>query len=298
MKEKVSGFLGALVLFGLYFSILTLTSSLAGAWEQFVQVWYFIVILLAGFGVQLSLFLFVRKASRIENSQKPSSAAIVTSGGISTGSMIACCSHYLASIIPLFGLSAAAVFFTKYQVAFLLLGVLANITGLTIMLRIIQKHYLFRGGSSLFGAILKLDMQKAFKVAVAASVAILLVTFLLTAARSEGAGGIPLSTITSRGGSVTVAAGSENFSPNSPEFSISMNTHSVDLGFDMKELSLLFDDRGKVYKPLRWEGSGPGGHHRTGKLTFTPLEGSPKKIKLIIRDVAGVKERAFEWELR
>jgi len=80
-------------------------------------------------------------------------------------------------------------------------------------------------------------------------------------------------------------------------FEVRLNTHSVNLDYDLEKISLLQDERGKQYQALNWDGSPPGGHHRGGKLEFPKLEGSPQSIKLIIRDVSGVSERIFEWKL-
>ncbi len=81
----------------------------------------------------------------------------------------------------------------------------------------------------------------------------------------------------------------------SSEFEISISTHSVDLGFDLAEISTLYDDLGTTYKPLKWEGSEPGGHHRSGVLKFSAIDDNAKSIKLVIVDSA---RREFSWNLR
>jgi hypothetical protein len=80
-------------------------------------------------------------------------------------------------------------------------------------------------------------------------------------------------------------------------FEIRLNTHSVSLNFDMVEISSLRDNEGKVYKAVEWKGSPSGGHHRRGILEFPNLEGTPQSVKLIIRGIAGVPERSFEWKI-
>ena len=76
-----------------------------------------------------------------------------------------------------------------------------------------------------------------------------------------------------------------------------MNTHSVDLdGYDLGKLALLRDDAGKEYLPVFWD-SPTGGHHREGVLTFQITDSENQYFNLIIRDVAGVEERTFHWEL-
>jgi hypothetical protein len=81
------------------------------------------------------------------------------------------------------------------------------------------------------------------------------------------------------------------------KFQIRMNTHSVDLAYDVAALSTLKDDQGREYRPVSWQGSPPGGHHRSGILEFPALEGNPNRVTLVIKDIADVPERTFEWKL-
>jgi len=80
-------------------------------------------------------------------------------------------------------------------------------------------------------------------------------------------------------------------------FEIRLNTHSVELSYDMVQLSSLQDSQGKVYKAMNWKGSSPGGHHRRGVLEFPELQGNLQSIKLIMRDVSDVPARIFEWKI-
>lgn len=82
-------------------------------------------------------------------------------------------------------------------------------------------------------------------------------------------------------------------------FDVSMNTHSANLdGYDLKQMAVLRDGQGNEYYPTSWN-SAPGGHHRSGRLTFVRPDsfgmGQVKSFELIIRDVASVKERVFKW---
>jgi len=82
------------------------------------------------------------------------------------------------------------------------------------------------------------------------------------------------------------------------QFEVRMNTHSVALNQDLSASSVLLDDQGHKYQPIRWEGSAPGGHHRRGVLKFPALSGTPGSVTLIIRNVANVSERTFEWAIK
>ena len=79
------------------------------------------------------------------------------------------------------------------------------------------------------------------------------------------------------------------------KFNISMNTHSVDLNQDLMYAAVLIDDKAEVYKPLKWEGAAPGGHHRNGVLTFKAINQAPRSIVLKISNVGSV-ERSFTWQ--
>ena len=78
------------------------------------------------------------------------------------------------------------------------------------------------------------------------------------------------------------------------KFDIVMDTHSVELDQDMTKSAVLIDDKGKEYKPLRWEGP-VGGHHREGVLTFAWITPTPKSIELKITGIADVV-RSFVWQ--
>lgn len=80
-------------------------------------------------------------------------------------------------------------------------------------------------------------------------------------------------------------------------FKIRMNTHSVELSYDMVKLSTLKDDKGREYQALKWNGDPPGGHHRNGALEFQAITAGVKSITLRIKTIAGVPERVFEWKL-
>lgn len=90
-----------------------------------------------------------------------------------------------------------------------------------------------------------------------------------------------------------------------PIFKVEMNTHAVDLdGYNMMQFAVLRTDQGQEVKPMGWDAP-MGGHHRSGMLTFPAAfpDGSPvlgpntHKIMLIIRNVAGIPERTFQWTL-
>jgi hypothetical protein len=109
-------------------------------------------------------------------------------------------------------------------------------------------------------------------------------------------------TRTSEGGEVTVEVVWKGASAG-PVFEVTIDTHSVDLdGYDFRELAVLRDDRRVKVRPTVWDAP-KGGHHREGTLSFPPKDENgelvigpdARRIELVIRDVAGVPERRFEW---
>jgi hypothetical protein len=89
-----------------------------------------------------------------------------------------------------------------------------------------------------------------------------------------------------------------NLTPGEPaRFEVRMNTHSVNLGQDMVAVAVFKDDQGREYRPVNWQGSPSGGHHRSGILEFPTLEGNPNRVTLVIKNIANVPERTFEWKL-
>ena len=82
-----------------------------------------------------------------------------------------------------------------------------------------------------------------------------------------------------------------------PQFEIEFNTHSVELDFDISRIALLTDEAGNSDTSSTWEGSPPGGHHRSGTLIFTAPLIQTKSVNLTIRDISGVSKREFTWQL-
>jgi hypothetical protein len=82
-----------------------------------------------------------------------------------------------------------------------------------------------------------------------------------------------------------------------PRFQIALDTHSGALdNYDLKSIAVLRDDSGKEYLPTAAESKG-GGHHREVTLTFPKISPEAKRLEVVIKDVAGVKERVFRWNL-
>jgi hypothetical protein len=123
-------------------------------------------------------------------------------------------------------------------------------------------------------------------------------------AAPNASAGSSAATRTSDGGQVPIAVTWKGPAAG-PVFTIAMNTHAVDLDrYDLRQLAVLRTDKGLDVQPISWDAP-KGGHHRQGTLMFpaktadgSPLIGSStRSLELVIRDVAGVPERTFLWNL-
>jgi uncharacterized protein (DUF302 family) len=54
--------------------------------------------------------------------------------------MVACCAHHVADVLPLIGLSGAAVFLAQYKIPFMSLGLAMNAVGITVSLRLVRRE--------------------------------------------------------------------------------------------------------------------------------------------------------------
>lgn len=132
------GFLAGLGLLIFYLAIVSLFQGINFAFLNLRNLWYLIFPLAAGFGTQIGLYSLIRHTAKI-------TGAVAGTGTISGGSMIACCSHFLLNIIPIAGLSGAALILMSYQKWFLGIGIISNIVGIAFLLRH-KKH--MKGGLS------------------------------------------------------------------------------------------------------------------------------------------------------
>lgn len=97
-------------------------------------------------------------------------------------------------------------------------------------------------------------------------------------------------------GSVEVEIKPENLVPGQKILlNITLNTHSVDLGYDYTKIITAKDDKGNEYKALKWTG-GESGHHLTGELVMEELSEDAGAIRVNLEGIDNQKE-VFEWEL-
>ncbi len=125
-KSVIWGLTGTAGLLIFYFLTMRI---LAGSWEaalsQFEKLWYFMVPLSIGFGIQAGLY------SNLKNIMKKNSSAVMaTNTTTSTVGMIACCAHHATDILPILGLSAVSTLLVSYQIPILVAGIIFNFIGI------------------------------------------------------------------------------------------------------------------------------------------------------------------------
>lgn len=83
-----------------------------------------------------------------------------------------------------------------------------------------------------------------------------------------------------------------------PFFNVVLDTHEVELDqYRFEDITVLRDQAGKEHKPQLASSKGSG-HHREATVEFkdVQLEGADY-VELVIKDVAGVPERVFKFDL-
>ena len=135
------GSLGALALFTLYLTIVTVAQGGQHAVELFQQDAWLVMPIMLGFGVEVGLYTHLRGVMR--RGSRSSKAMMGAGGGTSTAAMVACCAHHVADVLPLLGLSAAASFLAAYKIPFMLIGLALNLIGIVVIVRAIRKEQRF-----------------------------------------------------------------------------------------------------------------------------------------------------------
>ena len=135
---------GSLATAALAVLYVTVVRGASGSWahlaDQIGQDWYYLVLIIGGFGVQVAALSELRRRHRLDHG---TAAAGGAGAGASTAGMIACCAHHLADFAPFLGATGAAAFLTSYRVPFMVVGIGVNAVGITVAARRLRRT---RGG--------------------------------------------------------------------------------------------------------------------------------------------------------
>lgn len=286
-----------------YFAIVSYAESFSHAMETFLSIAYLMIPLMVGFGVQVGLYSYSKQYSHM---MQHGSANVTACGGLSAGTMIACCIHHVTDVIPIIGITAAASILTAFQPLLITVGLLSNIVGILTILGMIQKHNLYDSSGTL-ARIMRLNIKRVRNYALVLSP---IAVGILAGASLIIPGGILPQNIAEQGevfnllaktieqGGLTITVTPLPFSLGQEvKFEISFDTHAGGLDFNIAQVASLEDDHGNMYAPKSWDGSPAGGHHREGTISFPPLSGRPHSIKLVMNDIYSVDSWLFEWKL-
>ena len=127
---------GALASAGLMLFYVVVVAGASGSWNHFTdqarQDWYYLVLIVGGFGLQVALMAELRRRHRLHHGVAAASGA---GAGASTAGMIACCAHHLADLAPFIGATGAATFLIDYRIPFMVVGIGVNAVGVTAAAR-------------------------------------------------------------------------------------------------------------------------------------------------------------------
>jgi Cu+-exporting ATPase len=121
-----AGLTATVILLSLYFGVLTLVSGWSFTVQQFGAYSSFLVALAIGFGIQVGLFLYLRRAVEAAGSAK----VMVATGTTSGAAMVSCCTHYLVNLLPVLGATGLISFVGQYQVELFWFGIASNLAGI------------------------------------------------------------------------------------------------------------------------------------------------------------------------
>ena len=128
-----AGMLAAAAL-GLFYAVVVGgVGGLVHLGQQAIDDWPWLVLILAGFGTQVALFVELRRRQRLHD------AAMKTATGGGAGAsavgMVACCAHHVADLAPILGLSGMAVFLTDHRTPIMVAGIAVNALGVALAAR-------------------------------------------------------------------------------------------------------------------------------------------------------------------
>lgn len=123
------GLIAATVLLAVYFGLLTILSGWRFTLDQFHDYWPFVIALAVGFGIQVGLFVILRRSVRESQSGK----VVAVTGATSGAAMVSCCTHYLVNLLPALGVTGLVSFVGQYQTELFWFGIAVNLVGIAYM---------------------------------------------------------------------------------------------------------------------------------------------------------------------
>lgn len=136
LRSALLGATAGTTLLALYVGAIAVAQGPAHAIEQLLLDAPYVLAVTLGFAVQVSLFSELR---RVNGRHRAGAAATAAGTGASTAAMLACCAHHVADLLPLVGLSAAAVLLGELKTPLLILGLATNAIAITLIARELRR---------------------------------------------------------------------------------------------------------------------------------------------------------------
>lgn len=136
-RSRRIGLLAAVALAVFYVVVVAGSSrSLSHLAAQARQDWYFLTLILGGFGLQVALAAELRRRHQLLHGAAVASG---TGSGASVVGMVACCAHHIADLVPLIGATGAAAFLLDYRIPFMVTGIGVNAVGVAVAARRLRR---------------------------------------------------------------------------------------------------------------------------------------------------------------
>lgn len=134
-RALAAGLIATSGLLAFYLGLLALAQGWEHAFQLLGEDRWFVGAIALGFGVQVGLFFYLRGLHA-----RMSARGVAASSGASTATMLACCAHHLTDILPIVGLSGAALVLAEYKTPLLWFGLLSNLAGVAYMAHRVHLH--------------------------------------------------------------------------------------------------------------------------------------------------------------
>ncbi len=112
------------------------SGSLGHLADQAGRDWYFLALIIGGFGLQVALAAELRRRHRLRHAAALASG---TGSGASVVGMVACCAHHLTDLVPFIGATGAATFLLDYRIPFMVTGIGVNALGVAVAARRVRR---------------------------------------------------------------------------------------------------------------------------------------------------------------
>lgn len=129
--------IGSAAALAAFYALVALIAS--KSWLHVIELiradWPWLLAVSVGFGVQVGMFISIRRRIRAARA-----AALANAGtGVSAVTMIACCLHHFGDVLPVIGLAGTAAFLSNYKYPLLGAGMVANIAGIIMMFNSLRR---------------------------------------------------------------------------------------------------------------------------------------------------------------